>query len=538
MKQIDKFIVGSVITASVIGINYNISTADKIEHDTYVTTNRLNMRKGPSTDYALIGTLNKGEKVVPIAKSSDGLWVKINYNSKEAWVSFAYLQKEKSQDTDIKEDSQYQTTANLNMRKGPSTDYAKVATIPMGTKVTPSEISSDGKWVKVKYNNQTGWIIIDYIKPVQTTTPTDPKPTKPNKVEVGKIYQITANLNMRKGSSTDYAKIATIPMGTKVTPSEISSDGKWVKVTYNNQIGWIIVDYMELVQTSTPTEPNKVEVGKTYQTTMNVNARKGPSSDYEVVTVLKKGTKVEPVEIVKAGYWAKFKYDDQFIYVCTTYLEPSKSETTGDKDDPTKPDEVQTKKLSGTYETSANLSLRKGPGTNYGRYLVIPEKSEVEASEITLDKQWIKVTYKNQTGWVKAEYLDEVNGGEEYYTTTNLNFRVGASTNSSKICQIPKNSKVILIDFNSNGLWAKVIYQGKTGWVSSKYLTNQPLKQDTYWEGTTTENLRIRKGPSTAYSTITTIPKNSKLKVYDEQSGWLKVKYNSYEGYCLALYVK
>ena len=30
MKQIDKFIVGSVITASVIGINYNISTADKI----------------------------------------------------------------------------------------------------------------------------------------------------------------------------------------------------------------------------------------------------------------------------------------------------------------------------------------------------------------------------------------------------------------------------------------------------------------------------------------------------------------------------
>ena len=155
-----------------------------------------------------------------------------------------------------------------------------------------------------------------------------------------------------------------------------------------------------------------------------------------------------------------------------------------------------------------------------------------------MDKQWIKVTYKNQTGWVKAEYLDEVNGGEEYYTTTNLNFRVGASTNSSKICQIPKNSKVILIDFNSNGLWAKVIYQGKTGWVSSKYLNNQPLKQDTYWEGTTTENLRIRKGPSTAYSTITTIPKNSKVKVYDEQSGWLKVKYNSYEGYCLALYVK
>ena len=60
MRGIDKVILGSVITASVVSINYNISSADKIEQATYITTNRLNMRKGPGTSYAKVGTLNQG----------------------------------------------------------------------------------------------------------------------------------------------------------------------------------------------------------------------------------------------------------------------------------------------------------------------------------------------------------------------------------------------------------------------------------------------------------------------------------------------
>ena len=225
MKKRDTIILGSVIAASVVSINYSISSADNLGQDTYITTNRLNMRKGPSTDFVKVGTLNQGEKVVPIEKSEDGEWVKIKYNSQEVWVSFEYLQKEES---NIKTgtNSKYQLTANLNMRKGPSTDYAKVGLIPTGTIVEPIKVSEDGKWIQVKYNANTGWIILEYTKKVDT---------------------------------------------------------------------------------STSTAPNKVEVGEKYQTTNNVNSRKGPSTDYEVVSILKKGTIVKPVEVVKAGYWAKFE---------------------------------------------------------------------------------------------------------------------------------------------------------------------------------------------------------------------------------------
>lgn len=307
------------------------------------------------------------------------------------WVNFAYLQKDQSSSTDIKLDSQYETTANVNMRKGASTDYAKITIVPAQTKITPIKSSNDGKWVQITYKNETGWISAQYIKTVSTT------------------------------------------------------------------------------QTPTPTQPNKVEVGKKYKTTEYVRARKGPGTSYDVVTVLAKGTQVVPVEILKSGYWVMFSYNNQYVYVCTDYLEADNQSTT-----PTEPEKPIT--------------------------------------------------------------------GKDYYTTANLNIRDGASTTSSKIGQIPNGTKVSVVDFNSNKTWAKVVYNGKTGWVSAQYLSTKSQepeqKEDTYWNGTTTQNLNMRKGPSTDYSIIITIPKNSDVKIYETKSGWAKIKYKSYEGYCSASFIK
>ena len=120
-----------------------------------------------------------------------------------------------------------------------------------------------------------------------------------------------------------------------------------------------------------------------------------------------------------------------------------------------------------------------------------------------------------------------------------MNFRAGASINSSKIGKIPKNTEVLVLDYNSNKSWAKVKYGNKIGWVSAKYLSDKPLEEsDSYWDGVTKANLNLRKSPSTDDVIIVTIPKNSTVKIYKEEDGWLKVKYKSYEGYCSALYVR
>ena len=578
MRKIDKVILGSLITASVVSINYNISSADKIDQTTYITTNRLNMRKGPGTSYAKIGILNQGEKVVAIEKSSDGKWVKIKYSSQEAWVSLDYLKKEETQSTTstIKLNSNYKTTGNLNMRSGASTSYARIATLPLGTVVTPTKISADGGWVQVKYNNQTGWISVKYIKLDETSTPITPEePTdKPGDQEqtTGKKYKTTGNLNMRKGPGTSYDRITTLPLGTVVTPISFSSDGGWAEVKYNNQTGWISVNYITLVEETTPEEPSDKpdepssepdQIGKKYKTTGNLNMRKGPGTSYDRITTLPMGTVVTPTKLSSDGGWAEVKYNNQTGWISVNYITLVEETTPEEPSD--KPDEG-TQKFEANYITTTSLMLRNGPGLSYQGIIVIPQGTKVKSTEITSDENWIKVSYNGQTGWINTNYIKEADTIDEedsnpdyeipdknledyFYTTSAVYFRVSDNSNSSLICQIPKNTKVTLIKFNSDASWAQVKYNNKTGWVLALYLNDEPLEStdskertsentDNYTQGITKENLNLRKGPSTTYSVLVTIPKNSTVKVYDEQNGWAKVQYKTYIGYCSALYIK
>lgn len=55
----------------------------------------------------------------------------------------------------------YKTTANLNLRKGPSTSYARILIIPKGKSVT--YLSKSGTWYKVKYNSYTGFVSSKYL---------------------------------------------------------------------------------------------------------------------------------------------------------------------------------------------------------------------------------------------------------------------------------------------------------------------------------------------------------------------------------------
>ena len=55
------------------------------------------------------------------------------------------------------------TTANLNLRKSPSTSSAILLTAKKGTKVTPTGKKS-GTWVQVKIGTRTGWMSAAYLR--------------------------------------------------------------------------------------------------------------------------------------------------------------------------------------------------------------------------------------------------------------------------------------------------------------------------------------------------------------------------------------
>ena len=131
---------------------------------------------------------------------------------------------------------------------------------------------------------------------------------------------------------------------------------------------------------------------------------------------------------------------------------------------------------------------------------------------------------------------------EKGVTTENLNLRVEASTSSKIITTIPKGKTIEIVEKLNSG-WYKVNYNGKTGYVSSSYVSingsteNKPSIVTE--KGVTTANLNLRVKASTSSKIITTIPKGKTIEIVEKlNSGWYKVNYNGKTGYVSSKYVR
>ncbi|WP_297132556.1 SH3 domain-containing protein, partial [Terrisporobacter sp.] len=100
-------------------------------------------------------------------------------------------------------------------------------------------VGTDSKtgWYKIKYKNDYGYVSNDYIT-IQNTSNTNP-PVSTTKTGVTK-----SNLNVRKGPSTSYSILGTLPSGTKVEIVGTDSKTGWYKIKYKNDYGYVSNDYI------------------------------------------------------------------------------------------------------------------------------------------------------------------------------------------------------------------------------------------------------------------------------------------------------
>lgn len=127
--------------------------------DTYYSTTALNVRRGPSTKYSVVGSLNRGQKCTVVGKS--GNWYKLlTADGSDAYASAKYLKLYARQNGSTPSTPStpsypngnygtYYATTGLNVRQGPSTKYRVVYTLDRGEAVTFTGQTS-GKWISVK----------------------------------------------------------------------------------------------------------------------------------------------------------------------------------------------------------------------------------------------------------------------------------------------------------------------------------------------------------------------------------------------------
>lgn len=154
--------------------------------------------------------------------------------------------------------------------------------------------------------------------------------------------------------------------------------------------------------TATPA-PTQAAIGTATVNTSGspLNVREKPSTGSSVVTRLKKGTKVDVLE--NHGTWMKIRSGSKTGYVMAKYLKVTLINGATATPAPTatpRPATIGTAtvKTSGSY-----LSLRKSKSTSSTLLAKIPNKSTVDI--ISNEGTWIKVLYKNKTGYVMAKYL-------------------------------------------------------------------------------------------------------------------------------------
>lgn len=156
-------------TSSFLMQESQVAYADSVEYRV-ITGDDVNFRKGPSTDYASLGKLNKGYKVEYISETNS--WSKVKYNGQTGYVYSKYVaQTSTTSNTQVK----YVNCTSLNVRSGPGTSYSIIKSISTNTKV--EVISTNNGWSKIKEGSTTGYVSAKYLSDPQTSSSTSSNTT-------------------------------------------------------------------------------------------------------------------------------------------------------------------------------------------------------------------------------------------------------------------------------------------------------------------------------------------------------------------------
>lgn len=220
--------------------------------DTYATgtvTVSLNIRKGPSTDYAVLGVFYKGNTVKIVDKEGD--WLKIIYKTSYAYVSAQYVNSIYSQVTN---EGLISNCAYLNVRSGADKTYSSRGILARGDKVYI--IGTESNWYKIIYNGYPGYISKTYVTISASNNPNGGNSNSSNNNNSNngnlnnsnsskKIGTVTVTaLNIRQQPTTDSSILGLLYQNNTV---EIVDDtGTWYKILYKNNYAFVSKNYVVL----------------------------------------------------------------------------------------------------------------------------------------------------------------------------------------------------------------------------------------------------------------------------------------------------
>jgi len=395
-----------------------------------VTGTVVNIRSGAGTEYSVVGSAKKGDKitVTETIKGSTYNWGKIA----SGWICLDYT----DYDQVISQQQKPETGETENT---PETEPA-----PETEPTTP---------------------------PTEPTVPEETVPPETTKTQMGTV-KVSDTLRIRSGPSTGYDVTGYLSNGTRVEILEQKIAGSmiWGKIDK----GWISLSYVILDKQETEAKPEtkpeakpetKPEEQPAAQTTGTVKVidflrvRSGPGTSYSVAGYLSNGDKVSILETKESGSMTWGKIDKGWISLDYVVLDKKESDT---------PVSV----ITGKVNVNDFLRVRTGPGTSYAIAGFLEKDTEVEILEQKTvgSTTWGKI----DKGWISLDYvvLNNQKPAEtkviKTVTADCLRIRSNAGTENSVVGYLYEGAKVEILETKTvgNTQWGKVA----NGWISLEYV--------------------------------------------------------------------
>ena len=311
-----------------------------------------------------------------------------------------------------------------------------------------------------------------------------------------------------------------------------------------------------------------------------LNLRANPSQSANRLDIIPENGSFTVITYGKT--WCYVWYKGTYGYVMTKFVRlnsPAPTDTTPAGVTPSPAPDAPSGTTAFVYTEKGKLNLRSEPSENARILTRIPENGSFTV--ITYGNKWCYAWYKGTYGYVMTKFVrlagatnmpsstekpgvtpapatptPALSGNQARVTTPkgDLNLRKEPDQSSSRILLIPRNAVVEVITKGST--WCYVRYNGRTGYVMTKFLTlgsgggstatptpapTVPVSDGTvkYAQVTTAKGgLNLRQGASQSYARILIIPRNAYVQVITYGKAWCYVQYNGRTGYVMTEFLK
>lgn len=495
---------GTALLLSALLLASALPLAAYAEEVSAKTTEYVNFRSGPGTNYSSQGIIASGTTIT-VTDTSNSEWYAVRLsNGSTGYIYAEYISMSTSGSTSNGEERSAKTTEYVNFRSGPGTNYSSKGVISLGTTVTVTD-TSNAQWYAVRLSNgSTGYIFAEYISFTGSNTPSaTAAPTQAPSNGSEQSAKTTEYVNFRSGPGTNYSSKGVIASGTTVTVTD-RSNSQWYAVRLaNGSTGYIFAQYLKVTGTSsatptpTPTQAPSNDGTVQAKLTADVNLRRGAGTNYGVIKVIGTGTTVTVTD-ASNSQWYKVKLSDGTEgYLFSEYLKVTSGDINSAKPSATPTPTPAPSNGTVQAKTTSDLNVRKGPGTSYGIIKVIDMNVTVTVTEAT-NSSWYKVKLSDGTeGYLAAQYLkitsgdinsvkpsnsgdDNTNNGnnsnapatDEYVrVTVGLNLRSEPNTSCKVLTVLSTGTVLNVLDRKTSG-WVHVrTTGGAEGYVSAEYVT-------------------------------------------------------------------